>query len=133
MWASPAKMGVLFVFRRSFAIALAIVILSRAIHCLYVDVDLCARVAAAASQTPPLADPQDSDPDESGCLCKGAVIIAPCLPADLPEQGKFSPQIFGAPASLVAAVAVDSRLSDQSLPPPCTARQLRALIASWQI
>jgi hypothetical protein len=114
---------------------LALVLLTRTVHCLYLDVALCAAAATAHSHTPPLSDPTDSDPNESGCLCKGALFGTPCLIAALPLQGKL---LLPAPIKCSAGVVAVGPQSAPALrgslsPPPVSGRMLRALIASWQI
>ena len=39
----------------------------------------------AQSAMPPLADPSASDPNESGCICKGALLGIACLTASYEE------------------------------------------------
>ena len=123
--------------RRLFVGCLALVLIARAVHCLYVDVSFCAQATASDRGTRPLSDPNEADPNESGCLCKGALVGGPCLLADLEQQTKLL-----STAHLVLAPAI-SVLDLQSTPeptardllwrPPRSGRMVRALIASWQI
>jgi hypothetical protein len=123
--------------RRLFVGCLAIVLLARAVHCLYVDVSLCALATAGAQDTPPISDPKEADPNESGCLCKGALLGLPCLLADLDQQSKLlSPiHLVLSPVALIADLQSSGEPTAQELlwRPPRSGRVVRALIASWQI
>jgi hypothetical protein len=121
--------------RKLLVSALALVVLMRAVHCLHVDAEACAAAKAAGTDSPPLADPTDSDPNESGCLCKGAVFVAPCIvPASHRANDLLSIADFPV-MPLHKALAAQSRpAADPGLAPsPVSGRMLRALIASWQI
>jgi hypothetical protein len=121
--------------RRLFIGCLALVVLTRALHCLHVDATLCAAAAAARSATPPLCDPCESDPNESGCLCKGVVFAPPCLVADLEYRGKLLATATVGPRPAAAALALRPHPSLHDLLAPVlpSGRVLRALIASWQV
>jgi hypothetical protein len=123
--------------RRLFVGCLAFVLLARAVHCLYVDVSLCALATDRAQDTPPISDPKEADPNESGCLCKGALLGLPCLLADLDQQSKLlSPiHLVLTPAALIVDLQSSGEPTARELlwRPPRSGRVLRALIASWQI
>jgi len=123
--------------RRLFVGCLTLVLIARAAHCLYVDVSLCALETANSHQTQPLSDPNEADPNESGCLCKGALVGMPCLLASVHEQSKLL-----SPTNLVLArvtsvldwqSAVEPTARDLLWRPPRSGRMVRALIASWQV
>jgi hypothetical protein len=120
--------------RKLLVSALALVVLIRAVHCLHVDAEACAAAKAAGTDSPPLADPTDSDPNESGCLCKGAVFVAPCImPAPQPNNW-LSIADFPVMPLHKALAAQSHPAADPGLAPsPVFGRMLRALIASWQI
>ncbi len=113
--------------RKLFVGCLALVILARAVHCLYVDAGLCALAADTQGESRPLSDPTATDPNESGCLCKGALIIAPCLPADLLSESHWASL---AAIDLTPAYATVARLEQTAhprvCPPPLSAREVRA-------
>ncbi|MBI3838177.1 MAG: hypothetical protein HY288_09635 [Planctomycetia bacterium] len=123
--------------RRLFVGCLALVIFARAVHCLYVDVRLCALATAADRETPPISDPQEADPNESGCLCKGAPVGIPCLLADLEQQGKLIAlaHLVLTPTASVSDLQSSAEPDARDLlwRPPRSGRMVRALIASWQI
>ncbi len=114
---------------------LTLVLLTRTVHCLYVDATLCAGAAAAQSDSPPLSDPTDSDPNESGCLCKGALFGTACLVPDVRLQSKLLWPASIARSPAVVAIGLRSEPVSRGFltPPPPSGRVLRALIASWQI
>jgi hypothetical protein len=120
--------------RKLFVGCLALVLIARAVHCLHVDAMLCAGVIKAALESPPLSDPSETDLNESGCLCKGAISVESCPVAD--------PRLSGASYALIEAPSPASRLvvepqprfaADFAVPAPFSAGKLRALHASWQI
>jgi hypothetical protein len=113
---------------------LALVLVLRGVHCLYVEAELCAAARAAQSESPPLADPSESDPNETGCLCKGALVTVVCPVADLRPQADFA-WLRAAAAPLFDAPALPDEFSAPAvlLAPPVSGRTLRALRASWQI
>jgi hypothetical protein len=123
--------------RRLFVGCLTLVLLSRAVHCLYVDAMLCAHAAAAQEESAPLSDPSETDPNESGCLCKGALVGDPCLLAQVDEQSRLLSvvQLGLSPASSLIALQSSGNPSVDDLlwPPPRSAQVVRALLASWQI
>ncbi len=121
--------------RQLFVLCLTLVLFTRAVHCLYVDAGLCARAATAAGGTQPLSDPTESDPNESGCLCKGALVTAPCLIVDLETQTKLisAAQLVPAPAGFLPAWSTERTVQDLLWPPPRSGRMVRALLVSWQI
>jgi hypothetical protein len=123
--------------RRLFVGCLALVLIARTVHCLYVDVSLCASAAGESNGNRPLSDPNESDPNESGCLCKGALVIVPSLPADLERQSESlaAADLMLAPSALGLDLQLAAQATPQDLswPPPRSGRMVRALIASWQI
>jgi hypothetical protein len=126
--------------RHLFVGCLTLVLLTRTVHCLYVDAALCAAAVASQSVTPPLADPTESDPNESGCICKGALLGTACLLADLRLESKLP-----SPATITLSIATPSTAtlvigpqSDPTAlvslsPPALSGRAVRALLASWRI
>ncbi len=123
--------------RRLFVGCLAIVLLARAVHCLYVDVSLCTLATAGNHDTPPISDPKEADPNESGCLCKGALLGTPCLLAGVEQQNKLLSlsHLVLTPVASVLDVQSSGEPTARDLlwRPPRSGRVLRALIASWQI
>ncbi len=119
--------------RQLFVGCLALVLLARAVHCLYVDAALCAYASAARTDSRPLSDPTEADPNESGCLCKGALVQTACPLADLQNVLTVPAQIVLAP--VVALTPSASAPTPQELlwRPPRSGRMLRALLVSWQI
>src|SRR6476620_3754501 len=91
--------------RRALVACLMLVVVARGLHCLYTDAIICARAVESAGGAQPLADPADTDPNESSCLCKGAIFTPPCLPVDVQTH----------PPSLVAAEPVVALPADLSL------------------
>ena len=123
--------------RRLFVGCLALVLLTRAVHCLCVDVSLCAQAIGSDQGPRPISDPNESDPNESGCLCKGALVGGPCLLADIEQQSKL---LSPAHPFLVAAASVldlqsetEPTARDLLWRPPRSGRMVRALFASWRI
>ena len=123
--------------RRLFVGCLALVLLTRAVHCLYVDVGLYAQSTANDQGERPISDPNESDPNESGCLCKGALIGSCGLLADLEQQSKLlalvHPCLTPMGSVLDLQSATEPAARDLLWRPPRSGRMLRALIASWQI
>lgn len=113
---------------------LAVVIVGRGLNCLYTTANLCARTLVA-SPAAPLSNPTDADPNETGCLCRGALLNHDCPLADL------KPTSASASMCVVADMAVEmlppldrpTAVADFFKPPPRSAHRLRALLASWQI
>jgi hypothetical protein len=120
--------------RKWFTGCLALVVLARGVHCLYTEVSVCA-LELAQHETQPLSDPGATDPNESGCLCKGATATAPCPTADLQVQSKLiSPaDIMPSPIDLVPQTQGEATAQDRVWPPPRSGNMLRAMFASWQI
>jgi hypothetical protein len=114
---------------------LALVLLTRTVHCLYVDATLCAGAVAAQSESRPLSDPDESDPNESGCICKGAIFGAPCLIPEPERQLSLLSPLDAACAPAVGAhrLQFEPTLAEFFPPPPLSARAVRAWIGSWQI
>ena len=113
---------------------LALALFVRTVHCLHLDATLYAN-AIAARTSAPLADPNGSDPNETGCICKGAVFAVPCMPADLEAQGA---RLMLADPTLVPVILASLSPAEPApahfiVPPPRSARIVRALFACWQI
>lgn len=124
------------VARKLWVGCLALVILARAVHCLYVDAGLCAVVMTVCTQSDtPLSDPNATDPNESGCLCKGALVVVPDLLADMQIERQIATlATFDLTPSAIANVAqFEPTLEARVCPPPLSAGALRALRACWQI
>lgn len=122
--------------RKLLMIVLAAVLVVRGIHCLRVEAELCACAKAAHSQSPPLADPSDADPNETGCLCKGALVTTAACPAgELRPQAGFGWLVVAGTSSSFNALALagDDRAPSERMPSPLSGRTLRALRACWQI
>ncbi len=86
-------------YRWMLTLLFASAILGRTFHCLYVDTQLPGMaVQSRTAELPPLQSPNDFDPNESCCLCKGA-IVPPLLTAD--AAGLTSP--LPSPLAVVAA------------------------------
>jgi hypothetical protein len=122
------------VAKKLFVGCVVLFILGRTVHCLYLDASLCA-LAATNSETQPVTDPTDSDPNETGCICKGALLRVSCLLAELQQQSKLiSPALLSpAPTAYVPQWCGDSAGADFLRPLPCSGKALRALLASWQV
>ena len=119
--------------RQLFVGCLALVLLARAVHCLYVDATLCASATVLETDSRPLSDPTETDPNESGCLCKGALVETPCPLAELQKSLTVPMRIVLAPSVGWAASASPRTPQDLSWRPPRSGSTLRALFASWQI
>ena len=51
------------------------VLIARTFHCIATGISLAAlAVQPANSESPPLRNPDDADPNESGCICRGALV-----------------------------------------------------------
>ncbi|HEX3728080.1 MAG TPA: hypothetical protein VHV08_17635 [Pirellulales bacterium] len=111
---------------------LALVLGVRAAHCLYVDATLCAHAAAAEESFPPLSDPADSDPNETGCLCKGVIYTAAPMLVDI---GLHGPNLVSLRSVPVLALWTDSKpaLPEFHWRPARSGGIVRALLSSWQI
>ena len=116
-------------------ILLALVLVARGVHCLHVEAELCAYALAARSPSPPLADPSDADPNETGCLCKGALVTNDACPAS--ELRPVASLAWLADATALSfddvALADHSSAPSNQIMPPVSGRTMRALLASWQI
>ncbi len=121
-------------YRKIPVILLALVLVARGVHCLYLEAELCATARATHSQSPPITDPADSDPNETGCLCKGALVATVCPVAELRPQANLAWLDAAAAPSLDAPVFPNEFSAPVALaPPPISGRTLRARCASWQI
>jgi hypothetical protein len=120
--------------RRWLTTCLAIALLVRGVHCLYTDAGLCALTLTPAGSQP-WEDSGESDPNESGCLCKGAIpgpsCVAPC--SELRSTLHFAAYPAMTLPSSECACPGAKPARDLSLPPPLSALAVRALLASWQI
>ncbi|HEY2892859.1 MAG TPA: hypothetical protein VGJ16_01555 [Pirellulales bacterium] len=113
---------------------LVLAVLARGVECLRTDLDLCAH-ALASSAASPLEDPTDHDPNESGCLCKGAVAVPTCELSDgrsFEQTGGFIP-VGQWPHILLVSSTEHSGLIEANLPPPIASASLRALLSVWRI
>jgi hypothetical protein len=120
--------------RRWLTACLAVALLVRGVHCLYTDAGLCALTLTPAGAQP-WEDSGESDPNESGCLCKGAIpgpsCVTPC--------SALRSNLLSAPHAAAVLPASGCEFPgakparDLSLPPPLSALAVRALLASWQI
>jgi hypothetical protein len=119
--------------RQLFVGCLALVLLARAVHCLYVDVALCAYASTLATDSRPLSDPTETDPNESGCLCKGALVETPCPLADLQNSLTAPAQVTLAPVVGLAPSTSGPTPQELLWRPPRSGRMVRALFVSWQI
>jgi hypothetical protein len=113
---------------------LVLVVLARGVECLRTELDLCAH-ALASSPATPLEDPTDHDPNESGCLCKGAVAVPACELShgrSFEQSGTLVPD--GQCASVLLASSTEhAGLIEANLPPPIGSASLRALLSVWRI
>ena len=118
--------------RRLFVACLILVVVARGLRCLCTDVMICAYAVATNTGAQPLYDPTETDPNESGCLCKGAIFTPPCMPVNVQSHG---PALFVSDPciTLAAAVPTDRAPKDWLLRPPRSGKMLRALLATWQI
>jgi len=112
---------------------LTLVLLTRTLHCVYTDALSCASAVASSHASQPLSDPSESDPHESGCLCKGILPKAPCPLSALEAQRTLPVQIVMAPAALISTLPLEATVRDFPWRPPRSGSFLRALLASWQI
>ena len=119
--------------RKVFVVLMSLVILARAANCLCVEATLCAYAIAAASENPPLADPNDADPHESGCLCKGALLPAPCIPAELEPRGPWVSPVAALDEPAARQSAIHPTPYGFLAAHPPSGRTLRAWLASWRI
>jgi hypothetical protein len=124
---------------RSLSICLlAIALLGRTFHCICAGELPCAGAAEQSDAARPLCDPTQSDTNESGCICKGALFGWPVVLANLLSRaGAMSPldQILP-PVCLCLQMGLDLTRADRSAidqPPPAFGRDLRALLGSLLI
>src|SRR4051812_23648733 len=108
---------------------LIVAVLARGVECLRTDLDLCAH-ALASSPVTPLENPTDYDPNESGCLCKGAVPAPTCELShgrSFERSGSLAP-VGEQPNVLFVSSADRSGLIEANPPPPTASASLRALL-----
>jgi hypothetical protein len=113
---------------------LVLAVLARGVECLRTDLDLCAH-ALASSPATPLEDPTDHDPNESGCLCKGAVAMPTCELShgrSFEQSGALAPLGQG-PNILLVSSSEHAGLIAANLRPPMSSASLRALLSVWRI
>src|SRR4051812_10581120 len=113
---------------------LILAVLARGVECLRTDLDLCAH-SLASSPVTPLENPTDYDPNESGCLCKGAVAAPTCELShghSFEKTGSLAP-IGEQPNVLFVSSTERSGLIEANLPPPVASASLRALLSVWRI
>jgi hypothetical protein len=122
--------------RRIFVLLLATILIGRTLHCCYTSAVLCAgAVRADDSSGAPLTDPADMDPNESGCICKGAIVNAPTV-LDLWRAAANELDSLAAalpPADVASPVLqVQAGPADRHVlgPPPLGGRALRAWLGS---
>jgi hypothetical protein len=61
--------------RRTLVLIFSIVLIARTFHCIATGISLAAlAVQPANSESLPLQNPDDADPNESGCICQGALV-----------------------------------------------------------
>jgi hypothetical protein len=61
--------------RRTLVLIFSVVLIARTFHCIATGVSLAAlAVQPVNSESPPLRNPDDADPNESGCICQGALV-----------------------------------------------------------
>ena len=118
--------------RRWLTACLALSVLARCVHCLYTDANLCARVLSP-HPVQPLSNPADYDPNESGCVCKGAIRAPSCELSDTQLSPALHLVVAAVPDTLVCPMIGNATARDLWLPPPVSAHAMRALISSWQI
>ena len=116
--------------RHLFVILLATVLVGRTLHCCYVEAALCRPAGTSDPDSRPLTNPNDNDPNETGCICKGAVLKAPApLEAVRSQLEAFNPLAGPAEPAALAPLAPDvsSRPLEPHLlgPPPLGGRALR--------
>ncbi len=65
----------LMLSRRMLVLIFSAVLIARTFHCVATGVSLAAlAVQPSNSESPPLRNPDDADPNESGCICRGALV-----------------------------------------------------------
>jgi len=103
------------------------------LHCIAFDAWLHARSVASDR---PLNDPKEADPNESGCICRGALIVAPHALQDVCTQWCAVAWIHLFPLLQSPVVALDSRdtlrptRASEIAPSSPAGRILRALLSS---
>lgn len=132
--ASYLHYWVLMSSRKLLVICLALVLVSRTLHCLATGIDLCVAARSTPADARPLTDPSTTDPNETGCICRGAVFVAPFVPAELERTPWVAPPVEceAAGQSLVSH-RPERTILENCGPPLGSGRKLRAQIASWQI
>ncbi len=61
--------------RRIFVLGIAAILVGRTLHCCCVEATLCGALLTSRDDTgSPLRNPDESDPNETGCICKGALL-----------------------------------------------------------
>src|SRR5690349_14348399 len=97
--------------RKLLLCCMTLVIAVRGIECLATGAELCARVARCQQEVP-LDDPRDGDPNESGCLCRGALVQVVSPVAVLKENLQSWTQLLVSDAALASFLVqpVDSCL-----------------------
>jgi hypothetical protein len=120
--------------RKLLVACLALVLVSRTLHCLATGVDLCIAARTTPADARPLADPSATDPNETGCICKGAIFVAAFLPAECERSEWLAPLGASEPAAqTLVSVRTERLIFADTGPPLGSGRKLRAQIASWQI
>ncbi len=120
--------------RRLFVILLAAVLVGRTLHCCFVQADLCGATSSCDSTSRPLTNPSDTDPNETGCICKGAVLKAPApfeavrnqLDALNPLAGPAQPAALPLPTPAVSSRPLEHYLLG---PPPLSGGALAPISA----
>ncbi len=128
-------MGFGMTFRRIFIGCMVLVLFGRGVHCLCLDACLCARAAEAARGESPLSDPSESDPNDSRCLCKGALVRAAC-PLERVKVVRAiasATELAQVSSAWAPAWRFEPAVVDHSWPPPRWGKLARAFLASWQI
>jgi hypothetical protein len=120
--------------RKLLVTCLTLVLVSRTLHCLATGLDLCIAARTTAADARPLSDPSATDPNETGCICRGAVFVAPFVPAELERTAYVAPPVeCEVVGQALVALRPERAILDDSGPPLGSGRKLRAQIASWQI
>ncbi len=125
--------------RHYFILLMAAVLVGRTLHCCYVQAGLCgSSILTGEAANGPLSNPNDNDPNESGCICKGAVLKAPAVFEAVRSQLESLNPLAGpaGPSRLaVTDPASQRRPIDRHLlgPPLLGGRALRAYLGSLLI
>ncbi|HEX4142596.1 MAG TPA: hypothetical protein VHY91_03525 [Pirellulales bacterium] len=118
--------------RRTLVLIFSAVLIARTFHCIATGVSLAAlAVQPSNSESPPLRNPDDADPNESGCICQGALVppLVTAEAAGLDVLVACSHAAHPAAERLVVPVEPDiGRCYEQYLlgPPPLGGKSLRA-------